>query len=225
MPVPSQLSISNLALAHLPAAPIAAVSENSLEARECRRFYPEVMADMLAGPHDWSFGDQRVLLAQLGANDRDQEWLYAYALPSNLGSPIRVIPDLAGAGFAVPVPLPGDPYAETWMTDGVFIETPYIIEGSTLYSNVQNASLEFTINDVAGVNISQLAIRAVSLDLASRIVVPIKKDSDRETRLIQAAEAAWQRAIADDRNRQPETQGGYISEQLAARRGYLSEVP
>jgi hypothetical protein len=225
MPVPSQLSIDNLALAYLPAARISSVNEDSLEARECRRFYPEVMADMLEGPHDWSFANQRGLLAALATNDRDQEWLYAYALPSNLGSPIRVIPDLAGAGFAVPIPLPGEPYAETWAVGGLYIETPYIIEGSTLYSNVQNATLEFTINDVAGVNISQLALRALSLDLASRIVVPIKKDSDRETRLIQAAEAAWQRAIADDRNRQPETQGSYISEQLAARRGYLSEVP
>lgn len=225
MPVPSQLSISNLALAYLPAAQIASVNEDSLEARECRRFYPEVMSDMLEGPHDWSYANQRIALALLGTNDRDQEWLYAYALPANLGSPIRVLPDLAGAGFAVPIPLPGEPYAETWAVGGLFIETPYIIEGSTLYSNVQNATLEFTINDVAGVNISQLAVRALSLDLASRVVVPIKKDSDRETRLIQAAEMAWQRAVADDRNRQPETQGGYISEQLAARRGYLSEVP
>jgi hypothetical protein len=225
MPVPSQLSISNLALAYLPAAQISSVGENSLEARECSRFYPEVMADMLEGPHDWSFGNQRTLLALLGTNDRAQEWLYAYALPANLGSPIRVIPDLAGAGIAVPVPLPGEPYAESWSVTGGYIETPYIIEGSTLYSNVQRATLEYTINDVAGVRISQLALRAAGLDLASRIVVPIKKDSDRETRLIQAAEMAWQRAIADDRNRQPETQGQYISEQLAARRGYLSEVP
>lgn len=224
MPVPSQLSICNLALAHLPAAEISSMNEDSLEARECRRFYPEVMADMLGGPHDWSFANQRVVLAGL-TNDRDFEWLYAYALPSNLGSPIRVIPDLEGAGIAVPVPLPGEPYAETWGISTGYIETPYILEGTTLYSNVQNATLEFTINDVAGVNISQLAVRAISLDLASRICVPIKKDSDRETKLMQAAEAAWQRAIADDRNRQPENQGGYIAENIAARRGYLTEAP
>jgi hypothetical protein len=218
----SQLDICNLALAHLPAAPIASVSEDSLEARECRRFYPHVISDMLEGPHDWSFANRRVALAQL-TNDRDKEWLYAYALPSNLGSPIRVIPDLTAAGFAVPIPLPGEPYAETWATSGGYIETPYIIDGSTLYSNTQGASLEFTVNDVAGINISQLALRAISLDLAARLAIPIKKDSERETKLLQAAELAWQRAIADDRNRQPENQDQYISESMAARRGYLTE--
>lgn len=222
MPSLSQLDICNLALAHLPAAPITSMAEDSLEARECRRFYPHVISDMLEGPHDWSFANRRAALALLATNDRDKEWLYAYALPANLGSPIRVIPDLTAAGFAVPVPYPGEPYAETWAVSGSYIETPYSIDGSTLYSNTQTATLEFTVNDVAGINISQLASRAISLDLASRLVVPIKKDSDREARLLQAAETAWQRAIADDRNRQPETQDQYISESMAARRGYLT---
>lgn len=220
----SQLDICNLALAHLPAAVITSINENSLEARECRRFYPHVIADMLDGPHDWSFANRRVALASL-TNDRDKEWVYAYALPANLGSPVRVIPDLAGLGVAIPVPFPGEPYAEGWAISGGYIETPYIIEGSTLYSNAQNATLEYTINDVAGIGISQLAIRALSLDLASRLVVPIKKDSERETKLLQAAEIAWQRAIADDRNRQPEIQGQYISESIGARRGYLTGMP
>jgi hypothetical protein len=218
----SQLDLCNLALAHLPAAPITSVNEDSLEARECRRFYPHVIADMLEGPHDWSFANTRVQLAQL-TNDRSQEWLYAYGLPSNMASAIRIIPDLAGAGFAVPVPLPGEPYAESWAISGGYIETPYIIDGSTIYSNVQNATIEYTINDIAGINVSQLVVKAAAIDLASRLAVPVKKDSDRETKLMQATEIAWQRAIADDRNRQPEIQGQYISETIAARRGYLNE--
>lgn len=225
MPALSQLEISNLALAHLPAAPIASTAENSLEAREARRFYPHVMADMLEGPHDWSFANRRVALAALATNDRDQEWLYAYALPSNLGSPIRVIPDLESLGLGFPIPLPGQPYAEAWAVSGSQYETPYIIEGSTLYSNTATARLEYTINDIAGVTVSQLVITAAALDLAARIVVPVKKDSERETKLLSMAETAWQRAIADDRNRHPETNGQYISEAMASRRGYLSEIP
>lgn len=222
MPVPSQLSLSNQALAALPAKEIASLNENSLEARECRRFYPQVMADMLEGPHDWSFANARVLLALKTVNDRDKEWLYAYALPSNLASPIRVIPDLTAAGIAVPVPFPGEPYAETWSVSGNYIETPYIIEGSTLYSNVQTATLEYTINDVAGVNISQLALRMIALKLGAFLAIPVKKDSEREATLLKLAEIAEQKAIADDRNRQPETQDQYISESIAARRGYLT---
>lgn len=223
MPVLSKLELCNLALAHLPAAPIASIDENSLEARECRRFYQQVVDDMLAGPHDWSISNTRVVLAQK-TNDRTNEWAYAYALPSNMSSPLRVLPDFEGLGLGLPVPLPGEPFAETWGVGAGLIETPYIIEGTTLYSNVQNATLEYTVKDVAGLNVPQLAARAISLDLASRLVVPIKKDSERETKLLNAAEAAWQRAIADDKNRQPETQGQYISETIAARRGYLSEA-
>lgn len=225
MPVLSRIDISNLALAYLPAEAIVLIDENSLGARECRRFYPQVIADMLEGPNDWSFSIQRVLLAPLLTNDRPSEWVYAYALPTNMASALRVLPDFAGLGLTIPVPLPGQPFAETWTINGQYVETPYIIDGTTLYSNVQNATLEYTIDDIAGVRVPQLVATAASLDLASRICVPVKKDDARETKLISLANAAWERAIADDRNRQPDVQGGYISEAIAARRGYLTEQP
>lgn len=225
MPAVSRLEVSNLAIAHLPASPIASVEENSLEARECRRFYPRVVADMLEGPHDWSFANQRATLAALATNDRENEWLYAYALPSNMGSPIRVLPDFEGLGLGLPVPLPGEPYAEAWAVTGGHFETPYIIEGTTLYSNVENAVLEYSVNDLAGLSVSQLVITAMGLDLASRLAVPVKKNEEREARLINAADTAWQRAIADDRNRHPETSGQYVSEAMSARRGYLPDLP
>lgn len=222
MPVVDQTDVANIAIAHLPAKAIASIGENSLEAREARRFYPHVVADMLGGHHEWSFATQRAQLAALVTNDRENEWIYAYALPSNLANPIRVLPDLSSAGIGLPVPLPGDPYAESWAFTGSYFETPYIIDGATLYSNVQTATLEFTINDVAGLNVPQLVLTALALDLASRLCVPVKKDSEREKLLLTLANTAWERAIADDRNRQPQNQGEYISEAMAARRGYLT---
>jgi hypothetical protein len=225
MPALSRLHVCNLAVAHLPAEPISSLEENSLPARECRRFYPEVVSDMLEGPHDWSFANRRESLALKAVNDRAQEWLYAYALPANMGTPIRVLPDLAAAGLGFPIPLPGEPFAETWASTGTYIETPYIIEGDTLYSNSSGAILEFGVNDLTGIIVSQLVIRAMALDLAARLAIPVKKDSERESTLLNLAEGAWQRAIADDRNRQPEQSGQYISEAMAARRGYLTEAP
>lgn len=216
----SQLDISNRAIGRLPAEPISSVDENSLPARECRRFYPEVIADMLEGPHDWSFANQRVRLALLGTNDRSDTWLYAYALPSNLGNPVRVLPDLTGLGLALPIPLPGQPYAEAWAGAVAHLEMPYEIEGQALYCNASDATLEYTVNDIAGVPIPQPAIKAITLDLAARICVPVKKDSARETTLNQMVELAWQQAIADDRNRQPECYSDdYIPEAIAARHG------
>jgi hypothetical protein len=225
MAPPSRLEICNLALGHLPAAPIASIDENSLEARECRRYYPRVVADMLEGSHDWSFANQRVQLAALATNDRPSEWLHAYALPSNIGNPVRVLPDFEGLGLGLPVPLPGEPYAEAWAVTGGYFETPYIIEGTTLYSNVADATLEYAVNDIAGLNVSQLVATAMALDLAARLAVPVKKNSERESKLMAAAEMAWQRAIADDRNRHPEHSGQYVAEAMTVRRGYLTDMP
>jgi hypothetical protein len=216
MPALSQLSVSNLALSKLPASPIASLDENSLEARECRRFYPQVVADMLEGPHDWSFANKLVLLAAV-TNDRDAEWLYAYALPNDLGSPIRVLPDLNGIGLMLPIPIPGSPYAEAWVAQLERIAMDYEIEGDTLYTNAATATLEYTVNDVAGMRVSQLAVTAMALDLAARICIPIKQDQTREQALMSQAELAWQRAIADDRNRQPECYGEYLPESIAVR--------
>ena len=219
MPSLSQLEISNLALARLPASQIASIDENSLEARECRRFYPQVVADMLFGDHDWSFANRRVLLAEV-ANDRPNEWLYAYQLPSDLANPIRVIPDLTALGISVPIDLGGNPYTEAWVAQLDKIAMTYEIEGETLFTNASNATLEYTINDVAGVNVSQFAITALALDLASRLAIPVKQSEAREQALMGQAEIARQRAIADDRNRQPQSDGEYMPENIAARHGF-----
>jgi GNAT superfamily N-acetyltransferase len=225
MPVVSQLAVCNQALDRIRAAPIATINENTMEAAKCARFYPLAVADMLDGPfdHDWSFANVRVALAQRPVNDREFEWLYAYAVPANMASAIRVIPDFEGAGLGYPVPLLGEPYAETWAVAGGFYETPYIIEAETLYSNVENALLEYAINDIAGLNVSQKVITALELDLAARLAFPVKADKEREKTLAQAAATAWERAIADDRNRQPQQSGQYLSEAMVARRGYIGD--
>jgi hypothetical protein len=221
MPAFSRIDLSNRSLARIRAKAIVSVGENSLEARECRRFYPQIMSEMLEGPNAFSFAIQRASLALLAANDRPEEWLYAYALPANLASPIRVLPNLAAMGLALPVPLIGDPYFETWAASGGFWETPYIIDGSTLYSNETDAVIEYTINDISGINIPALVALAVEIDLGARLAVPVKGDSAREKDLMGMAEVAWERAIADDRNRQPENSGNYVSEAMVVRGGSL----
>lgn len=227
MPAFDRTTLCNRALSRIKAGKIVSFDEQSLSAEKCREFYPETLGDMLEGDHDWSFANQRVTLALKGTNDRAMEWVYAYALPNNMasGGAIRVLPDLSSAGVGLPQPLPGEPYAETWISAGVGYETPYIIEGSTIYSNVVNATLEYVINDIAGISIPNKVMTAFSIDLAARLAVPIKGDKQREATLAQAAALAWERAVADDRNRQPQQTGEYVSEAMLARRGYLSEVP
>lgn len=213
--------LCNQALAKIRAAPIATFTENSLEARECRRFYALVIAKMLEGPNDWSFAIQRVELASV-TNDRSFEWLFAYQLPSNMARAIRVLPDLSALGLAVPIALPGEPYAETWSSVGTDPSMPYEIAGETLYTNAEDAVLEYAISDIMGISVGALVADAIASDLAAMLAVPVKGDSQREQALQQEAEIKWQRAIAEDRNRHPQQSGAYVSEAMAVRHGSLN---
>lgn len=219
----SRINISNRAIARLPATPIQTVDENSLEARECARYYPLVVSKMLEGPHDWSFANRRVTLSLTGGNDREDEWLYAYTVPSDMGTPIRVIPDLGALGYTLPIPLPGEPYAEMWASQIAGLEAAYIIENAVIYTNVENAILEYGINSIEEAVIGALCEDALAADLASYLAVPVKKDRKLRGELMEEAEVAWQRAISDDANRHPQRTGGYVSEATAARAGWLTQ--
>jgi hypothetical protein len=138
-----------------------------------------------------------------------------------MGTPIRVLPDFDSLGLGIPVPLPGDPYMETWATQLGTIEVPYIVENGVIYTNAATATLEYGVNDIEEVVIGPLVERAIVAELASRLAVPVKKDRKLKGELIQEAEVAWARAMADDLNRQPQSYPDYVSEAMAARSGAL----
>jgi hypothetical protein len=74
--------------------------------------------------------------------------------------------------------------------------------------------LEFVVNDIQNLNVSEprRSMRVAKHRSPPTCCVPVKKDSAREKELKSDAEVAWSRAIADDRNRQPDCYGDYISE-------------
>ena len=215
--MPAKLELYNLAVAELPAQQIASLDEQGLEARECRRSYPQVIAEMLAWGR-WSFQNRRVVLAAV-TNTRDAEWTYAYAVPSDMGVALRIVPDFDALGLDIPVPLPGQPYGETWASFVVQYEAPYIIENGVIYTNTESASLEYGINDITEVALGPDVVRAITVDLAARLAMPVKKDKDLRKELLAEAELWWQRAMANDANRQPAyyPDPGYLPEALAAR--------
>lgn len=216
--MPDRLAIKNMALAELPSAPIASEDENSLEARECSRWYDQAL-EWLLEQHDWEKANRRSVLAAT-ANDRPSEYLYAYALPDGLGTPRRVIPDLESLGLGLPVPLPGEPYAETWAFALDNCPVEYIIENSVLYTNVENATLEYGAKTISEAVMSAMFAEALAYRLASHLAMPIKKDRELKADLIKQAEVAKDRAMADDLNRQPQSYGrGSYNEVAAARSG------
>lgn len=216
MVAPSQIDICNRALGRIRSPAISSINDASPQAQQCRIFYQSIVDAMLNGPHDWSFANQRVQMALAGTNDRPYEWLYAYSLPANCASPIRALPDPATCGMAFPIQVPGEPYSETWAFFNS-IAVPYEIEDQILYTNAQNAWLDYTINSLDGVVMSALCGRAIEIELAALLAVPLKGDSTREKELLAQSELAWQKAIADDRNRQPQTYGNYEPEAMAVR--------
>jgi len=216
----SLLDIYNMALGECPAGTIASVGEKSQSAYECNRVGPQVIAEMVE-EFGYDFAITRETLAQV-ENDRASEWSFAYAVPSNMASPLRMLPNLAGATGAVPLLVGqtlapvvgasfGDPYRIT-----------YEIADDVIYCGVAGAMLEYVRTDVDESKFPRLFVRAAGLEIAARIVVPLLKSRERQRELAQAAEVMKQRAMADNLNRKPTSTYGYISDMELARDGWFA---
>src|SRR5690606_12368634 len=142
----------------------------SLQARECRRSYRPAK-EYLLGRHRWSFAKGRVALATV-TNDRDTEWEYAYRLPAGK-QPIRVVAIPEELGTAAPA------YATTVLGTVKDQPPPFIIVGNTIYTNVEEAYLEYYDTAVSEALFTPGFVRALELELASRLVMPITKDKVR----------------------------------------------
>lgn len=204
----SRLAICNNALGELPASAIATIDENSLQGRETRRAYPAAK-EWLLEQHRWSFAKGRVALAAV-TNDRDTEWAYAYALPAG-HVPLAVVP-VPETAYS-PRPL----YATTVLDTATDKPAPYLLVGSTIYTNVPDAYLDYYATDVSEALFTAGFVRALELELAHRVVLPITKDRARWRELKADAQTERERAIAADKNREPQTYGDYIPDTLLAR--------
>ncbi|MES2043590.1 MAG: hypothetical protein V4475_06920 [Pseudomonadota bacterium] len=172
------LSTCNLALGELRTAPIVDIAEDTLEARECARYYPQCLRTLLER-HDWAFANRRASLAELADNDRAAEWAHAYVLPAGCATPLRLVTADGGT-------------------------SDFIVENRTLYTQLGNAVLEYAASDVTDGEMPGLFIDALAYSLAARLAVPIRDSREMKGQLLQQAEIAFQRAVAEDRNRQPQ---------------------
>lgn len=190
------ITICNLALGDLRAPPIADVNEETVEARECRRYYPHSLAMML-DDYSWTFCKRVESLAVLANNERSSEYAYAYALPSNCAMALRLLPSgtMASDYTAWGWPYNQVPQPSWW--------TAFIVENGVLYSNVQDAVLEYSINDAEEADFPPLFREALRKLLAANLAVPLRDDANMKRMLLQEAELARQAAIASDMNRAP----------------------
>jgi hypothetical protein len=193
--------ICNLALAELPDKPIASLDETSLQARECKRVYQQAVLELFEA-HPWQFGTARIALAQI-TNDRAAEWLFAYAMPSNIAMLRKIIvsmvvPDTSYLTYGQrPAPIGANIFDRA-------PAMPFLVSGSTIYTDIENAVAEYLPNG-AEASFTPLFVKALYFDIASRICTPLTKSADKKKELIGQAELWMARAKANDLNSQQNT--------------------
>lgn len=214
----SEVDLCNLALSHLgDAAEVTAISppDGSIQSAHCGRFYPFARGVMLEA-YPWSFAVKRVAVAAV-TNPFDEDWSYAYALPSTCLRPLSALS-------------PGTPerYLSTDADVGSF---PYLIEAddagtAIMYTNVETAYLRYIDMITDPTKYTPGFTMALSRLLASYLAGPILKGKEGR------AEAANQmklfllefgKAAAADANRS--RRNAYetrVPPHVAARGGFAS---
>lgn len=216
-----KILLCNMALGQLPTQAISDFDERSTEAEWCARLYSPTLAYML-DRHDWKFPIARLVLAQVD-NDRPGEWAFAYAIPEECVTELRVIPQYDDTADAIPL-LAGQSLSPWYITStSVPAIYRYLVAGSKLYSNIENATLEFITGAPSESVFRPLFIDAFAKQLASQLVMPVKQDRARQGDLIKMAELAIDRAICDEINRDDaqSTYGEFVNDTELARSGAM----
>lgn len=212
---------ANLALDELRYEAITYWNEDTLQAEKARLHYPVVLAEE-AERGEWAFARTRASLATV-SNDREAEWSYAFALPNDMAFPVRVLSAVAGSTGGY-VPMVGQSLS-TGMIPGDDVGLRYDMAGGYLYTSISTPILEYISNTAEITGASALFHRAVVLELASRLAIPLIGDRGERDRLRQEALMVRSEAQALNNNSRPQTYGDFLPEAAAARMGYDPAFP
>jgi len=168
--VASEVDIVNLALSHLgDEAGVVAITppDGTIQSAHCARFYP-IARGVLLEMHPWTFATKRVTLAEVD-NPVEDDWAYAYALPSTCIRPLAAL-------------YPGVP--ARMLSNGSDADShPYLIEADSdgdlvLFTNVETASLRYIdlVTDTA--KYTPLFVMALARLLAAYLAGPILKGTE-----------------------------------------------
>ena len=191
----SKTQIFNLALAEVPAEAVVSDTENSAQAKACRRFYDACLSETV-DRFAWRFATKQAILEEI-TNDREDEWAYAYTVPSDCAKPLGIV--VPKVQLEYPADL-GDVYP-TDLLNGRPI--PYDLQGATLYTNEYQATLRYIRNDVVCAELPPLAAKALYLELAGRVAGYLTQRDDRKASLLGLAREAREEAQVADRQKQP----------------------
>jgi len=186
----STVSICNLALGHLGADKIDALTEASSEARACNRFYAQTLDALLAAGPPWHFARHQALLAEV-AGVTAGRWGHTYALPVDLLR-VRTLqpPDGTLSGAILPGDLQGSDEAGA----------PYELFGDRLLTDLTPAVLRYIRRVDDPSKFPPLFIEALSWHLAARLAMPLTRDAEQRQAAFQMALQTQTAASAADAN-------------------------
>jgi hypothetical protein len=201
----SDVAICKLALAHVGATVILASinpPDGSAASERCAAFYPVARQELLES-HSWSFAKKRVALALLSDNPSDV-WTYAYAKPTNLLKPKRILT----AGVLALSPLIEE---QCWGASTTFKEresAEYEIEGDVVLTHEPDAVMIYLADVVDVSKYTAGFTSALALLLGSYLAGPMVKGNDGVAlglKLRQAYDNVAARAKASDANSSTES--------------------
>lgn len=194
----SKLDIWNLALSHIgDGDDVDQEDEASLEAEQCRKFYP-IARDMLLERHNWDFAQKTVQLATL-SEAASRQWAYRYAVPADYIKAITLAPDL-------------NLLTATWLTEEQYrlqVETwakTFEIEATntgtiSILTNEYQAYLKYIYRNENTSSYSAGFVMALSYLLASFLAGgPIVKSAKMALSMLQAYELVLGQATVNISN-------------------------
>ena len=191
----SEVDICNLALSHLgDEAGVITITppDGTIQSAHCARFYP-IARGVLLEMHPWTFATKRATLAAV-ENPVEDDWSYAYALPSTCIRPLASL-------------YPGVP-ARMLSNESDADSHPYLVEADSdgdlvLYTNIETAALRYIdlVTDTA--KYTPLFVSALARLLASYLAGPIIKGVDGmrvQKAQLEIFEAEFRKAAASNAN-------------------------
>jgi hypothetical protein len=166
----SEVDIVNLALSHLgDAAEVEAIDppDGTAQAGHASRFYP-IARGVLLEMHPWTFATKRVAVSEVD-NVFEDDWAYAYALPSTCLRPLTALyPGVAARAFSNSTDAEGFPYIVEAAEDGTAV----------LYTNVETAVLRYIDLITDTTKYTPLFVSCLSRLLASYLAGPVIKGAE-----------------------------------------------
>lgn len=194
MGVTSEAQICNMALDHLGARNIVALTDDTPEAEACSTWYAEVRDDLLRRAR-WPWAVCRAELSELSGHDTttDDVWDYVYGLPTDCLRPLEIWPGTRS---------PADDDRIRWA-----LEWDRALAQNVLCTDEEDAVLIYLAKIEVPLRFPTEFVDALSWALAAKIALPLTKDRQTELIAIQNAERTFALAAARSANvGQPEAE-------------------